>query len=56
MSLAKVRKLVVAGIGALAQAVAAGLLPAKYEAWGAVILALATALGVYAVPNAPTAP
>ncbi len=47
------RKWGIALIGAAAQLVAAGLLPDNLKPWGAVVLALATALGVYAVPNTP---
>ena len=55
MSLATVRKFAAAIAGALAQAVAAGVLPEQYAKWAAVAIAIATALGVYAVPNADPA-
>jgi hypothetical protein len=48
---AEVRKLVVALVGALGQAVDAGLVPAQYKPYVSVVLAFATAYGVYAVPN-----
>lgn len=48
------RKLIVALVGALSQALALGLLPAPGDHWAAVVIALATAAGVYATPNQPT--
>jgi hypothetical protein len=48
-----VRKLLVAAIGGLAQVAASGTLPDRYQAWAAAVLAIATAAGVYVVPNAP---
>jgi hypothetical protein len=45
------RKFGVGLLGALATAAAAGLVPAPYDRWAPVVIALATALGVYAVPN-----
>jgi hypothetical protein len=47
------RKWGVALIGVLAQVVALGILPDKYQQIGAALVALAVALGVYAVPNRP---
>jgi hypothetical protein len=44
-------KFMVALAGVVAQIVAAGLVPAAYEPWVAVVLALLTALGVREVPN-----
>lgn len=46
------RKLALAALGGLAQVAASGLMPEQYKPWAAVILAIATAAGVYAVPNA----
>ena len=48
----QVRKYAVAVIGVLVQVASAGVLPEKYQPWAAVVVALATALGVYHVPNA----
>jgi len=45
------RKGLVAAAGLLAQAVAAGIIPAPYDKWAAIFLAALTAAGVYAVPN-----
>ena len=53
MTFANVRKFALAALGGLAQVAAAGLLPEQYRPWATVVLAVATALGVYAVPNAP---
>jgi hypothetical protein len=47
------RKGLIAGAGLLGQLVAAGLIPAPYDKWAAVVLAALTAAGVYAVPNTP---
>ena len=47
------RKWGIAVVGVLAQAAASGLLPEQYQPWGAVVIALATALGVYGVRNHP---
>lgn len=47
----QVRKYAVAVVGVLVQVVSAGVLPDEYQPWGAVVVALATALGVYQVPN-----
>lgn len=49
---AEVRKLLIALTGALAQAADAGLVPETYKPYVSVALALATAYGVYQVPNA----
>ena len=54
-TLARASKLLVALLGVVAQVAANPLVPAKYQAIAAAIIALATALGVYAVPNAPAA-
>lgn len=51
--LARTRKALVAVAGVAAQAVALGVLPQQWQLWGAVVVALATALGVYVAPNAP---
>lgn len=56
MTLATIRKFLVAAIGAALEAVNAGLVPAAYAHWVAVVVAVATALGVYAVPNSTPAP
>lgn len=50
--LSQSRKWGLALLGVALQAVSAGVLPEKYQPWGAVVVALATALGVYHVPNA----
>lgn len=47
----KARKLGVALVGAIGQVVQMNVLPDKYNAWAAGIIAFLTALGVYAVPN-----
>jgi hypothetical protein len=49
------RKGIVAAAGLLGQLVAAGIIPAPYDKWAMAVLAALTALGVYAVPNAPAA-
>ena len=54
-TLARASKLLVALLGVVAQVAANPLVPARYQAIAAAIIALATALGVYAVPNAPAA-
>lgn len=51
MTIASVRKAIAAVIGVLAQVAAVGALPEEWAPWGAVVIAVATALGVYAVPN-----
>lgn len=48
-------KTVAAVIGALATAATLGLLPEDVAAWLPVVIAFATAIGVYAVPNTPPA-
>lgn len=55
---AQVRKAAVAVVGAAAEAASVGLIPAPYDKYGTVVVALATALGVYQVPNgvAPISP
>lgn len=45
------RKTGMAVLGILAQVAALGLLPAPYDKWAPVIVAIATALGVYAVQD-----
>lgn len=45
------RKAVVALVGVVAQAVNLGLLPEQWQEWAAVVIALATAVGVYQAPN-----
>ncbi len=49
----RARKFLVAAVGALAVIVAAGILPEPAKSWAVAALAVATALGVYRVPNAP---
>ncbi len=49
--LAPVRKAAVAALGLAAQVAALGLLPEAWKPWGVVIVAAATAAGVYQVPN-----
>jgi hypothetical protein len=44
-------KTLVALAGVVAQIIALGLVPTKYEPWVAVVVALLTAFGVYQVPN-----
>lgn len=51
--MARIRKFVVALVGALANAAALGLLP---DPWGEVVAGVVTilaAVGVYTIPNAP---
>lgn len=48
-------KFITALIGALVVAVAEGLVPDEAARWVPVVVAFATALGVYAVPNTPPA-
>lgn len=50
------RKFGAALVGAVAIAVAQGVVPEKYAPWAAVILALGTAVGVYKAENVPTEP
>jgi len=45
------RKTGMAVLGILAQVAALGLLPAPYDRWAPIIVAIATALGVYAVQD-----
>lgn len=49
--LAPVRKAAVAILGVVAQVAALGLLPESWKPWGVVVVAAATAAGVYQVPN-----
>ena len=53
--LAEVRKVAVAVVGVVAQVVALGLLHGTALHWAQVVVAAATAVGVYGVPNAPKA-
>ena len=48
-----IHKFLVALAGVVAQVIALGLVPARYEPWAAVAVALFTALGVYQVKNKP---
>jgi hypothetical protein len=50
---ARSRKAIAAGCGVVAQAVAAGLLHGDVKDIAVGLLALATVIGVYQVPNAP---
>jgi hypothetical protein len=50
---ARARKYLVALMGVAAQLVAAGLIPDPWAGRVQLVLALATAVGVYAAPNAP---
>lgn len=54
--LARYRKAIAAAVGALAEIVALGVLPEQYQSWATTLIAVATAAGVYAVPNEPPAP
>lgn len=51
--MSRYRKLVIALLGASGVAVTEGLLPEDLAAWMPVVVAFATAAGVYAVPNTP---
>lgn len=53
---AEIRKAAVAVLGLIAQAVALGVLTGVPLHWAQVVLAAATAAGVYQVPNAPKPP
>ena len=48
------RKGILAALGVLAQVAATATLPPELEPWAPVVIALAVALGVYAVPNEET--
>jgi len=50
------RKAGVAALGAVAAALAAGLLPDPWDKVGAAVVAVGTYLGVYATPNKPPMP
>lgn len=54
MTLAAVRKFLVAAVGMVGQVVAAGVLEGTALRVAQIVLAVATALGVYVTPNAPT--
>lgn len=54
LNLAQIRKTLVGLAGALATAVAGGFIPAPYDKWASIAMAVLTALGVYQVPNAET--
>jgi hypothetical protein len=45
------RKALVAALGALASLVALGVLPSPYQEIAVALVAVATSLGVYSVPN-----
>lgn len=53
MVLAEIRKTLTAGVGLLAQLIAQGYLHGAVLDWARVVLAAATLLGVYVVPNKP---
>ena len=53
MTLSRIRKVLVAGVGFLADVVASGLLHGEAEKWAHVALTLATLAGIYRVPNSP---
>lgn len=50
---AMVRKFVVAVLGAIAIALTQGLIEGTAAKWAAAVIAVATAAGVYVVPNTP---
>ena len=52
----RIRKFLVAAVGVLAMVVTTGSLEENVETWINAVLALATAAGVYVVPNRPAAP
>ena len=54
-AIAKYRKFVTAAVGCVALVVSYNLVSGSAQSWLVAILAVATALGVYAVPNKPTA-
>jgi hypothetical protein len=55
ITLAQIRKAIVAGVGVVAEAVSAGLVPEPAAKWVGIAIAVLTAAGVYAVPNAQAA-
>jgi hypothetical protein len=52
--LAQAKKALIAVVGIIAQAVSLGVFSGAVLAWAQVIIAAATALGVYTVKNAPS--
>ena len=52
----RIRKFLVAALGVIAMVVTTGVLEEDVEIWLNAVLAIATAAGVYVVPNRPTAP
>lgn len=54
--LARYRKAIAAVLGALAEIVALNVLPERHEGWIVCLIAAATALGVFSVPNEPQPP
>jgi len=51
--LSRYRKLLVALVGAVAQALSLGLIPERYRPWAVMVISVATAAGVYVTPNRP---
>lgn len=56
MDISRYRKACVAGAGAIALIVSSDLVHGEAPEWLTAILSVATALGVYAVPNRPQSP
>lgn len=55
VTFAEIRKAVVAGVGVLAQGVALGVFTGRTLDIATAVVSLATAVGVYVVPNAQAA-
>jgi len=53
---AKYRKFLVAVVGAASEALTLGLVHGTVAHWVTIGIGIATALGIYAVPNAPSTP
>lgn len=56
LTVASVRKFLAAVVGVVAQAVAAGTLPDSWKPWAAIVLAVATAAGVFGIRNVDPPP
>lgn len=56
LTLPELRKALVAVLGAAGEAVALGLVPAGASRWVGIAVGIATAAGVYVVPNGTSAP